>query len=133
MLVGRRVGQVAGHDGGSAREVLCLGGRFGFGGVGADVCDPVVDECQEPVEAAGGQLAERDLRPQAGQVRRNQTPSTANRRRHPGASARYRVPNGRSMRDACSQTRNGTCRLPCRASDLMADLTPADARAWIPG
>jgi hypothetical protein len=51
------------------REVLWLGGRFGFGGVGADVCDPVADECQEAIEAVGGQLAERDFRPQAGQVR----------------------------------------------------------------
>ena len=51
------------------REVLCLGGRFRFGGVCAGVCDPVVDECKEPVEAAGGQLAERDFWPQAGQVR----------------------------------------------------------------
>ena len=45
-----RVGQVADHDGGSAHEVLCLGGRFGFGGVDADVCDPMADECQEAVE-----------------------------------------------------------------------------------
>ena len=51
------------------REVLFLGSRFGFGGVCADVCDPVADECQEPLEAVGGQLAERDFRPQAGQVR----------------------------------------------------------------
>ncbi|MGB6579293.1 MAG: hypothetical protein WBF34_15390 [Streptosporangiaceae bacterium] len=51
------------------REVLFLGGRFGVGGVCADVCDPVADECEEPVEAVGGQLAERDFRPQAGQVR----------------------------------------------------------------
>ena len=48
--------------------VLCLSGRFGFGGVGADICNPLVDECQEAVEAVGGQLAERDFRSQAGQV-----------------------------------------------------------------
>lgn len=51
------------------REVLRLGGRFRFGGVCAGVRDPVVDECKEPVEAVGGQLAERDFWPQAGQVR----------------------------------------------------------------
>jgi hypothetical protein len=50
------------------REVSFLGGRSWVGGVCADVCDPGVDECQETVEAASGQLAERDLRPQAGQV-----------------------------------------------------------------
>jgi hypothetical protein len=53
------------HNGVGAREVLCLSSRFGFGGVGADVCNPVVDECEEAVEAVGGQLAERDFRPQA--------------------------------------------------------------------
>jgi hypothetical protein len=51
------------------REVLCLGARFGFGGVCPGVCDPVVDEWKEPVEAVGGQIAERDFWPQAGQVR----------------------------------------------------------------
>ena len=51
------------------REVLCLGTLFGFGGVWADVCNPMADECQEPLEAVGGQLTERDFRPQAGQVR----------------------------------------------------------------
>ena len=50
-------------------DCLCLSGRFGFGGVGADVCNPVVDECEEAVEAIGGQLAERDFRSQTGQVR----------------------------------------------------------------
>src|SRR5690349_19393285 len=55
-------------NGGSMHEVLFLGGWFWVGGVCADVCDPAVDECQETVEAAGGQLAERDFRPQAGQV-----------------------------------------------------------------
>ena len=52
-----------------AREVLCLGGRFGFGGMGADVGYPAADEREEPVEAVGGQLAEQDFRTQAGQVR----------------------------------------------------------------
>jgi hypothetical protein len=51
------------------REVLCLGARFGFGGVCAGVCDPLVDECKELVEAVGGQLAERDFWPHAGQIR----------------------------------------------------------------
>ena len=51
------------------REGLCLGSRFGFGGVCADVCDPVANERQEPLEAVDGHLAERDFRPQAGQVR----------------------------------------------------------------
>jgi hypothetical protein len=39
------------------REVLYLGGCLGFGSMGADVYDPVADDCQEAVEAAGGQLA----------------------------------------------------------------------------
>jgi hypothetical protein len=38
------------------------------GGVCAGVCDPALDECQEAVQAIGGQRAERDFRPQAGQV-----------------------------------------------------------------
>jgi hypothetical protein len=50
------------------REVLFLGGGYGFGGVCANVCDPAVDECQEAVETAGGQLAERDFRTQARQL-----------------------------------------------------------------
>jgi hypothetical protein len=37
--------------------VLYLGGCLGFGSMGADVYDPVADDCQEAVEAAGGQLA----------------------------------------------------------------------------
>ncbi len=57
--------------------LLCLGGRFGFGGVGAGVCNPVVDECEEAVEAVGGQVAERDFRPQAGQVRLTVEPRDA--------------------------------------------------------
>ena len=54
---------------GGTYKVSCLSSRLGFGGVSADVCDPLVDECQETAEAVGGQFAERDLRPQAGEVR----------------------------------------------------------------
>jgi hypothetical protein len=50
-------------------EVLFLCSRFGFGGVCAGGCDPVVDECEEPLKAVGGQRAGRDFRSQAGYVR----------------------------------------------------------------
>jgi hypothetical protein len=54
------------------RKTLYLRGRFGFGGVGADVCNPVVDDCQEAVEAVeavSGQFADRDFRSQTSQIR----------------------------------------------------------------
>lgn len=37
--------------------------------MGADVCNPVVDDCQEAVEAISGQLTDRDFRSQARQLR----------------------------------------------------------------
>lgn len=67
--------------------LLCPGGRFGFGGVGAGVCNPVVDECEGAVEAVGGQVAERDFRPRAGQVRLTVEPRDAVDVRNPGNRA----------------------------------------------
>lgn len=74
-------------NGGLVCGLLCLGGRFGFGGVGAGVCNPVVDECEGAVEAVGGQVAERDFRPRAGQVRLTVEPRDAVDVRNPGNSA----------------------------------------------
>jgi hypothetical protein len=71
-------------NGGLVCGLLCLGGRFGFGGVGAGVCNPVADECEEAVEAVGGQVAERDFRPRAGQVRLTVEPRDAVDVRNPG-------------------------------------------------
>jgi hypothetical protein len=72
-------------NGGLVCGLLCLGGRFGFGGVGAGVCNPVADECEEAVEAVGGQVAERDFRPRAGQVRLTVEPRDAVDVRNPGS------------------------------------------------
>ena len=74
-------------NGGLVCGLLCLGGRFGFGGVGAGVCNPAVDECEGAVEAVGGQVAERDFRPQAGRVRLTVEPRDAVDVRNPGNSA----------------------------------------------
>ena len=74
-------------NGGLVCGLLCLGGRFGFGGVGAGVCNPGVDECEGAVEAVGGQVAERDFRPQAGRVRLPVEPRDAVDVRNPGNSA----------------------------------------------
>ena len=68
-------------------EVLLPGGRFGFGGVCGDVGDPAVDECQETAEAAGGQLAQRDFRPRAGQVPFAVEPRDAQGMQSPGQLA----------------------------------------------
>lgn len=74
-------------NGGLVCGLLCLGGRFRFGGVGAGVCNPVVDECEGAVEAVGGQVAERDFRPRAGQVRLTVEPRDAVDVRNPGNRA----------------------------------------------
>jgi hypothetical protein len=55
--------------------------------VGAGVCNPVAGECEEAVEAVGGQVAERDFRPQAGQVRLTVEPRDAVDVRNTGNSA----------------------------------------------
>jgi len=59
----------------------------GLGGVRAGVCDPAADEYQEAVEAAGGQLAERDFRPQDGQVPLAVEPRDAQGAQSPGQPA----------------------------------------------
>ena len=89
--------------------------------MGADVCDPVADECQKPVEAAGSQLAERDFRPQAGQVRLAVEPRDAQGVQalgQPGAVYCWRLYGGvRHMaRTRTSRAGGPPCGLAYRAS-----------------